>query len=426
MSAWDSSLAIGVFVDDDPPSTGEDGGVIADRAVLEFLQRGQTDHTYRLRKLSLRDLARGELRRASLSDLDVVFSNAGPLTAVLAGRRLQMSLDFSINLFVHTTAWIGCHFVAAVINSLGLEADRRIYPSPFAMRTWEAEHPSESPIVFQPYSLPTVPRRTRRIQRGVPLTLGYLSRFTADKGADYLVELVTQMTQCGLVVQRVVAVGAIGEPELAANVGIALGRLNCDLVLVGPVSYPDAIKIMEKEFDALAFPSVSSFESAGRVVVEATVCGVPVFGSDLWLGADVESVCRVFRSTPVALNAGSGLCPEAVARLTVDPDVLSAWIDSEQAVSLEEDLASAFLADPACAPSLLSAEGPFRLEHRADGPSLRMSSNSAPCLLDIVEKYTAAVGGLPPTARLRDLSGPVKHLIDECGFRTRILLGTSN
>ncbi|SEK13226.1 glycosyltransferase family 4 protein [Paraburkholderia diazotrophica] len=162
---------------------------------------------------------------------------------------------------------------------------------------------------------PAAPRGQIRVRGGHPLTLGFLSNITREKGVFVLFDVLSVLDRRGLHVRAAIA-GPVAD-TIAAEFNAALVR-HPQADYVGPVSGKEKTKFYES-IDLLVFPSRYENEAEPLTVIEALGFGVPVIASD--------KGC-----IPSTLRRGGGACvaddermAERIADFVVDvarsPDV---------------------------------------------------------------------------------------------------------
>jgi glycosyltransferase involved in cell wall biosynthesis len=135
----------------------------------------------------------------------------------------------------------------------------------------------KQPVRVIPYGIPAGFHASRELaaQDDRPFTIGYIGRFMHMKGLDLLLDALTKLPEC-----RLLLVGG-GEDESAYRVQADRKNIADRIEWIPPLSenrVPDALRRM----DVLVLPSrrvEGWMEQLGRVLIEAMAVGVPVIGS---------------------------------------------------------------------------------------------------------------------------------------------------
>lgn len=119
-----------------------------------------------------------------------------------------------------------------------------------------------------------------------PLTLGYLSNVTFEKGIDTFVELIQKTTERGGIVQAIVA-GGLGDgvDKLLHDAQ----QSGLPIEVVGPV-YEEAKMRFFERCDLFVFPTRYRNEAEPLVLIEAQIAGCYVLATNR--GAISETVCQ--------------------------------------------------------------------------------------------------------------------------------------
>ncbi len=321
--------------------------------------------------LSLRMLHRA-IDPVRLAPLDVVYANCGPLAALLFEARERHGLDFRIIREVRTLGWVGYAFQESVARALGRPTDRCVHASEYARGIWATARGPGDEHAFYPVverrSGDVAARRIRLPNQG--RVAGYFSRVTRDKGFHELPRIVERLHHAGWPLREVRVYGSVIEPEWIGAVRESLRAQQVELRLYGEVPHRRALAAIEA-VDVVLFPSLSSFESAGRVVVEAVSIGRAAVASDFCAGAELGipglripvrfarsrrgSTSRAFSVGTLDVDAWNPPSPAAVEGIEIDDEAYRSDPERLRALLDPAPLAARSLT---AAPLAMSIEAP--------------------------------------------------------------------
>lgn len=111
-----------------------------------------------------------------------------------------------------------------------------------------------------------------------PLTIGFMSNLSSEKGLDVVVDLALSAIEMGIDIEFILA-GPIGDDEALSTVKNAQDQLGDRMRYLGPV---DAVSkdIFFQLIDLFVFPTRYKYEAQPLVLLEAMSYGVPVIASD--------------------------------------------------------------------------------------------------------------------------------------------------
>lgn len=426
MHLGDASTRVAYFDSTVSPSQrGADGSVLAQESIAS-LARAAHRSGAPTTPLRLEDLvAAPEEVAGRLRDVDVLHCNSGPLTILAFLLRSRCDGRFAIMREIHTTAWIGCHYQEAVARVLASERDRVVYPSVQALRTWEALRPTSDPQVFQPV-IDEGPASSKRARHqpaaNGPASLGYFSRVARDKGIGTIPEMVRGLREAGHTIDRVRVVGSIRHPDALERAVEDLTLMRCAVDVLGPRSLGETRQLMEGT-DVVAFPSTSSYESAGRVVIEAIALGRPVLAGDLWAASDLLGPTRALPVGSAGVVQTDGLTPVRLGTIACDAAHIARSLAGQRS-DMPEGIGR----------YRSSVRGYARLTDGSSGWKVRgpilppavardaaWMSSDPDGIVATAERYAhiVAESGLG-RADLRDLDGVLESAIGDAGFRTEI------
>lgn len=352
--------------------------------------------------------------RRFLAGCDAVYANCGPWAALLYLVREREQLDVRIIREVRTVGWVGYIWQEEVARHLERPGDQRVFPSRYARDLWDAAAPAVScsrvyyPIVRRTAGQPPVVARSSG-------TVGFFSVLSLDKGFDYLPGVIASMLAGGHRIDRLVLAGEQADAALYDSVVDKLAGRGVAVDFRGGLPNSEVRKLMA-ECDCIFFLSVSSIESLGRVIIEASEQGVPVLTTDF--GAARDLVATDYRIPVKYLSAASGPSNSAFpvaqldlrhwqppARLSTDacylPSVGDYLVDART-------LPAVLLPPPA---ELQSRHRPlaFSIQRPVDGLQL---ANSLLDELDVI--------GAAPLHELLDLGGALKRFLLSRGYNPRV------
>jgi glycosyltransferase involved in cell wall biosynthesis len=235
----------------------------------------------------IRDVLSGKESLLNLKSDGVVVSNAGPYAFAYHYMREKKGLKFRIVRDVQTSLWQGYLLQEKLCGQYTREGDAILFLSEFQRQLFIKLFPESlnkgNTFVCAPFMhfFPENPPKKESDYDG--LTLGWVGRVTVEKGFHNALESFISLKKQMGKVRMIIAGGRTGkrfekyiQSKLRKN-GIgadAFIRLNNGMFEPHALVW-DAYK----KFDIFLFPSVSTNESLGRVIVEAAYCNVPVIAA---------------------------------------------------------------------------------------------------------------------------------------------------
>ncbi|MEN8174163.1 MAG: glycosyltransferase family 4 protein [Pseudomonadota bacterium] len=224
-----------------------------------------------------------------LSRTDCVLSNIGPHAHYYYYLRERLGRDFRILRDSRTALWSSYLLQEALCQPYLCPGDALIVPSRFARGLVRRVFPhlQEHPVfVFESMFSGLDVQRHRRVAERRPrkvTTLGYVGRLSEDKNFPQLIDLLTLLNREYPGRYRLIACGSVHSPscvpeKLQAKVWAKTARR--DLFAYYPARNHADVWELYSLFDVFLFPSTSSLETLGRVLAEASHCGVPVLASE--------------------------------------------------------------------------------------------------------------------------------------------------
>jgi hypothetical protein len=273
----------------DPSLPQRDGVNISQTEIVAMLRRLDTPDI----RVEFHDFGRlcSDRRYAAdvLSKTDCVLSVVGPHAHYYHHLREQLGLEFRILRDVRTALWSSYLLQEALCQPLLRPGDALITPSRYARGLIRRilPHLRTHPIVVFESMFASgettagsgVSSRRRHRQ----MTLGYVGRLSEDKNFPQLVDLLIRLNRDRPRGYRLLACGHVHSPScdptlLQARIRSLTGH--SDLFEYHPARDHAEVWDLYHRFDAFLFPSTSNLETLGRVLSEASRCGVPILASE--------------------------------------------------------------------------------------------------------------------------------------------------
>lgn len=252
-----------------------------------------------------------------LAGLDVLYANCGPLAALLLYVREQANLDVQIIREVRTLGWIGYAFQEYIAGAFQRTGDVCTHVSDYSLHVWKALRSGCRDVHYYPMLHDRPGFRTAERGRKGGLCCGYFSRLSRDKGFDYLPALIEKIRAVGWPIHSLDICGANDDDALVKAVCEKLEARNVAVRYHGELDHRQSLSLMAS-VDVVLFPSVSSFEGVGRVVIEACGLGKTVFASDYCGARDILAPAyRIPLSMPEP-TSGPTAYPFPIAGLDID------------------------------------------------------------------------------------------------------------
>ncbi len=323
-SKHSSALTVGVF--GGPWETGsaaQDGAIYGFADVEHAVRQALVSSDHRVVSFDITDFLRADFAQR-LATVDIVFANCGPIAALLFQLREQNQLAFRIFREVRTLGWIGYAFQEFIAQALQRPHDRCLHVSEFAAGVWRNLRDPAGDCVFYPML---------RNQRIVPpsihngrLHCGYFSRAGSDKGLDQIAGIVRRLRESGWPVEALTVCGRSDEPDLLNQCRKELAVIGVTMQHCGELDHSGTQKAIAAT-DVVLFPSVSSIEAAGRIVLEAYALGKRVIASDYCWGADLLAAGFKIPLDMSAPLTGPSATAFPIAELALDRWQPPAWND---------------------------------------------------------------------------------------------------
>lgn len=227
--------------------------------------------------------------RDVLRDTDCVVSNVGPHAHYYFYLREKLGLDYRIVRDIRTALWSSYLLQEALCKPYLRPDDALMALSVYSRELTQRIFPhlrGSMIFVFEPLGFPwdhsvRPPATAKRFSAS--RVLGYVGRLSEDKNFPQLIELILRLHREQPGRFRLLACGHVHSPscepgDLQARLYRQTGRTDL-LEYLPPRDFRDIGEIYRR-FDVLLFPSTSSLETLGRVLVEASHCGLPILASE--------------------------------------------------------------------------------------------------------------------------------------------------
>lgn len=243
-----------------------------------------------------------------LSNCDVVYANCGPWAALLHLVREREQLDARIIREIRTIGWVGYIWQEEVAGRLERPGDQRIFPSRYARDIWDTALPGLAParVYYPMIETGGAPAAAARNTYGA----GFFSVMSRDKGFDSVPGVITRLQEVGHRIDRLVLAGQLADPDLYRSVVNSLSAIGVDVDCRGGLPNQGVVELMA-ECDVVLFPTVSSIESLGRVMIEASAQRVPVVAADF--GAARDLINADYRIPVDYSDPATGRCDSSFA-----------------------------------------------------------------------------------------------------------------
>ena len=406
---------IGVF--SGPWDTGraaKDGAVIGFEDLFQAFSTAAAAGEVELKTAEI-SIFRDQRRiRDFLAGCDAIYANCGPWAALLYLVREREGLDVQIIREVRTVGWVGYIWQEDVAGPLSRPGDQRVFPSCYARDIWDAAAPgvSESRVYY-----PII--RNKAVSRAPvaasTATVGFFSVLSRDKGFACLPGVIARMVAGGHRIDRLVLAGEQADPPLYHSVVKELSDIGIEVSFRGGLPNGEVRELMA-QCDCIFFLSVSSIESLGRVMIEASEQGVPVVTADF--GAARDLVHPDYRVPVIYLHGASGPCnsPFPLARLDINvwqpPAKLSStdcFLPSVGEYRAEGHTAADLLYTQPSDATAQSRSIAFSFDCAVDGLTLAQSLLDDPAFLQEV-----------PVHELLDLGGTLKQYLLSRGYNPQV------
>jgi glycosyltransferase involved in cell wall biosynthesis len=235
--------------------------------------------------------------RTVLSDCDCVISNVGPHAHFYFYLREQLGLNYRIIRDVRTALWSSYLLQESLIAPLCRSVDTLLVATNFTHGIFLKIFPHLAlSKVIRCY--PLVAHFPADYQGKVvslksdAFAVGYLGRISTDKGFLELLRAVIALNSEPNASRRyrLLACGSIGDSQFSeSGIKSLFIQQGVDPSLYTYLGSVGRTQIWErmKLFDLLVFPTVSSLETLGRVILEASYMGLPILASEHAAGTEL-------------------------------------------------------------------------------------------------------------------------------------------
>jgi hypothetical protein len=246
--------------------------------------------------------------------------------------------------------------------------------------------------------------------------VGYLSRICRGKGVLMIPEIIVRLIDRGWRIERLVLCGAEAEAGLVATLARSLSAAGVALDYRGALSHRRALDTLYA-VDAVIFPSVSSFESAGRVSIEAVAAGKVVIGAAYCSNAEL-----IVEESQIPLAPGSGRRGSSAIEFEIAVPDFDAWQPPSQRTAHRGmlPLPACYRSDPTLVRALLHGDD---RHDAALSPPPRVRLDIERFITDIeaardwcAELADRLVQLRPERHQLIDLGGAAKRAMLDAGY----------
>jgi hypothetical protein len=417
----ENKTVVGVFRDSwDTGHIAQDGAVIG-FSEIELAANAEAQNIYsslRIVELDIMTFVSSNLLK-TIAPLDVIYTNCGPLASFLLYVRAKNNLRLKIIREVRTLGWIGYAFQEFVARELQQPDDLCIHTSNYSINTWQAFRGYCNDVLYYPMLRNTRIQRIKQIQPSSSLSCGFFSRLSRDKGFQYIPSIVIKLKNARWPILSLEICGKTEDLQLLLDCSERLRRHNIVVNYHGELNYPDATQLMKK-VDVVLFPSISSYEASGRVIIEACNLGKTVISSDYCVGHDLLHPQYCIPLTENGSTTGDTYNPFPIAGLNIDAWSIPAW--NETNFSIEDS--EVYRYTPQGFSDIIRLEGiECSPQQRAPNVSMNIhwdeySNLTATQWCDRV--YSKLISCYRNRADLLDLGGLMKRSILNAGFKPSV------
>jgi glycosyltransferase involved in cell wall biosynthesis len=305
---------------------------------LELAQAFLHEQSMRVDRVSIAAL----LGEPTISDANFIYCAADPFAHFLFHARERRGWKCRIIRSVQTAAWAGYLLQESLCRPLEREDDITIYPSLYCLRSydkWFARRGIGRHLIrrFAPVHVPApvAPREKR------PYRAGYFGRLSLDKNFITACEAFAAISavepQARFLIVGIADPNHFSTDDVKAILRRSGIERSCDLV--GGLPHVRAMESMAN-VSALLFPSTSTIESYGRVIVEAGALQARCVAAD---HAAAPELLMPALLVPVVRKSGNLSCYENHPTGSVDAAELAARVltpsDDRDAISILDPVA---------------------------------------------------------------------------------------
>lgn len=223
-----------------------------------------------------------------LKDCDCVISNVGPHAHYYYFLRQKLGLKYKIIRDARTSLWSSYLLQEYLIAPYLRSSDILLVASNFTKYLYESLFPHlQEHTVEICYPLfkgfPTIlPSNATNYSKKSMTTIGYVGRLSDDKNFPDLVSLLINLNKSGSGKFKLLACGNVHSPS--CNIAVIKNKIIKELGDESLFEYLPArsnkhIWDVYQQFDILVFPSTSSLETLGRVLIEASYAHIPILSA---------------------------------------------------------------------------------------------------------------------------------------------------
>jgi glycosyltransferase involved in cell wall biosynthesis len=297
----------------------------------------------------LKNLNRGLAFLSRLERDAIVISTAGPYAHFYYYLRELLGQNFKIVRDVRTTSWAPYLLQEELCAPLSREQDLVVYPSAFAKAYFQKVFPKMSCRRLVAYPLAEkFPKKVSKIH-SKNLRIGYLGRISKDKNFYQVLDVFSKLLDEDNVHLHIA--GPIYPPTADLTSGrdifshLRVRQIPIESVSYwGDLAYKDIWNFLAN-VDVLFFPSLSSNESFGRVLLECARADVPVVTANYAAAPELIPAENIVRTHYTLFSAQHLSFPYSLGTVNISDSVsrLLSFKRPERDISLFPKFQSSFL-----------------------------------------------------------------------------------
>lgn len=256
-------------------------------------------------------------QNSDLDEVDIFYGNCGPLVTQLFLLREKYHYDFSIIRELHTLGWISSIFQEYIAKYYMRENDLCIHSSLYSKNIWVKNRGYKKDNFLHPLLHHWAKPANKIKEIKSEITLSYINKISRDKGFQSLPQIIERLKHLKLTAHHILIAGEILDQELFDDVTKKIKKLGINFTYYGPTTYQKALKILSSS-DLLVFPSLSSSETTGRVLIEAYQMGIPAIATYFGAGSLILSKNQIIPTLPFKDKTISSTWPSQITEIDYD------------------------------------------------------------------------------------------------------------